>query len=860
MGNLDKPTVITMKDVLNDIVTIDLADKSSALGRGGEGYVFKGTLTRNINSGKRKDAQPHNELAFEPKDVSVKFFRITDPMDLFDKKMGTQTRLSNELFTSRLKELKYIRALSHFCIQNFLSHGKLNLSANHSLRNPLNLTNSPIKELYFAVYEYIDGPVLCDLLEGKHEFSGITRDDLLSYLDDIVHAMDHLHRLDIMHFDINSKNIVVDIRNNKAILVDFSLCKCLPCRDDELTTVVLTESMPAKLREIIKKAFPLEGGSHAESICARRNDYREIVFPWLDLYHFGMLLKEMASSDYLTGRSMLSSFDVDYMNRLGSELAPKPDKITDIDQVRMHYKGMSCEFILEKLKTLKHRGTRFLSLGSLEALPPRRIIRNKGLVVTRSDIYSLINHPVMWRLGEMNQLSLLTNVFTSASQTRYDHLLSTLQCIQRVLPYLIEDPTFCYVMNDKAIARLEAVAVLHDINHFPFLHYFQETGVVDITQQSVARHYLNLKIDYEGETVSIVDLLERMDIGLNAENLIAILFGGKPADDLCPQDQIISSIINGPIDIDKCAYLVDDADFSGLSFGKSIDIHGLFDNVKVAKCEKKMRLIFSWNSRAAIEDMCISRMHCFERLYWQHTNRAMETMIIHVLHRIFTDSYRPNNDRNSSVEEPSESNDVTSPLFRHYLDRTLFAGEAEAIKVLTEMHEKKFPGEKCIIAGLHENRNLTYKLINEYTFDTRAHKSELLFGLCNDKLGVSTRKMVIQKLSDELTKYLAEKKHQIHIDEGEVIIDIPNRPISLGGDIPVYLDEKRIINLATVEYSPVLKAAEDSFAIMQRTIRVYISPRIRNSIGKAFFVKNNAELAEKFRKSIWESSDPQEIS
>lgn len=71
-------------------------------------------------------------------------------------------------------------------------------------------------------------------------------DEKRTYLEDVKKGVTHLHSLNLVHGDLNPSNIMVDSRNNKAVIMDFDSCRPLgqPMGDKAGTTGWCSEDCP----------------------------------------------------------------------------------------------------------------------------------------------------------------------------------------------------------------------------------------------------------------------------------------------------------------------------------------------------------------------------------------------------------------------------------------------------------------------------------------------------------------------------------------------------------------------------------------------------------------------------------------
>ena len=97
-------------------------------------------------------------------------------------------------------------------------------------------------------------------------------------------------------------------------------------------------------------------------------------------------------------------------------------------------------------------------------------------------------------------------------------------------------------------------------------------------------------------------------------------------------DQIISSLINSGVDVDKLSYLSLDSERSGLGFAAGVDISRLLSSMRVVEWDKRdhgrsvkvgHHIAFAQSSLPLIEELVTARVRGFRELYWCDENRAM---------------------------------------------------------------------------------------------------------------------------------------------------------------------------------------------------------------------------------------------
>ena len=179
------------------------------------------------------------------------------------------------------------------------------------------------------------------------------------------------------------------------------------------------------------------------------------------------------------------------------------------------------------------------------------------------------------------------------------------------------------------------------------------------------------------------DILESYD--LSPERFKRLVYQGFD-DQECEVDQVISSIVNSGVDVDKLSYLRLDAHFTGVPYGRAIDVQTLLKAATVAPIERRFHLAYGERAISALEQVVFARFWNFRTIYWHHTNRALMAMVLSVVRDVY----------------------AGRPGVTDYLRQTLFSGEWAAMRYLDAEH-RRHPGGPSILDGLEHDRGLIYK-------------------------------------------------------------------------------------------------------------------------------------------------------
>jgi HD superfamily phosphohydrolase len=273
------------------------------------------------------------------------------------------------------------------------------------------------------------------------------------------------------------------------------------------------------------------------------------------------------------------------------------------------------------------------------------------------------------------------------------------------------------------------------------------------------------------------------------DEVLAIL--GK--DKSTPARSILSSVLSGPIDIDKMDYLYRDSLHAGVPYGQNFDTPRLIRSLCLN--EAGDRLAITHKGRTAAELMVISRYTMFSEVYWHHAVRSATSMFQraffewHQLHRDDTDF-----DQQWCQMSESDERSLVERLQRgqpsgigHQLLQDLFGPVRRLYKRVSNY--------SC--------------LENPHLYQTLAHRSYPDLVACGNRLG----DLLGAKLNETITP-------------GQILIDAPPVGLEVQFDIEVYYE-------ATEQYRPlgevsplVNTLAKRQFDDHVKQVRVFAEPSL----------------------------------
>ena len=217
------------------------------------------------------------------------------------------------------------------------------------------------------------------------------------------------------------------------------------------------------------------------------------------------------------------------------------------------------------------------------------------------------------RLARISQLGLVSLVYPAAIHTRFEHSLGVYRLALLYLRQLCGDERFTASVGPEDAELFILAALLHDLGHWPFCH-----PIEDIRLSSVPSHELFANsFLLEGELADVI----RDEWSVSPREVVALL-SEKPRD---TASRILTSMLSGPIDIDKMDYLFRDSLHAGVPYGRHFDQQRLLGSLCLN--EAGDGLAISDKGKTAAELMVFARYVMFSEVYWHHGVRSATAML-----------------------------------------------------------------------------------------------------------------------------------------------------------------------------------------------------------------------------------------
>ncbi len=257
-----------------------------------------------------------------------------------------------------------------------------------------------------------------------------------------------------------------------------------------------------------------------------------------------------------------------------------------------------------------------LSLPELRALDTRQSlvrIPHETDVPLTDRVRQVIDCPEFRRLARISQLGLVSLVYPAANHTRLEHSLGVYRNALLYLKQLAGDTRFAATITEADAEAFLAAALLHDVGHWPFCHAIEDIALPGVpTHELFANSFL-----LEGE---LADTL-RDDWNLQPRDVTSLLSGKATG----TRQRILSSMLSGPIDIDKMDYLVRDSLHAGVPYGRNFDQQRLIGSLCLNEAGDSLAI--TDKGRTAAEMMVFARYVMFSEVYWHHAVRSATAML-----------------------------------------------------------------------------------------------------------------------------------------------------------------------------------------------------------------------------------------
>ncbi len=240
-------------------------------------------------------------------------------------------------------------------------------------------------------------------------------------------------------------------------------------------------------------------------------------------------------------------------------------------------------------------------------------------------VQALLQAREVQRLRRIRQLGLASLAYPGADHTRFSHALGAAHVMTRLVARLRqldgELPYWQRLTSERARDAVVA-ALLHDVGHGPFSHLFEAAVPNAHHHESWSKRIL---LDPQTE---VHQILAAADPAMPTR--LTQLIAGEHA---LPY---LAHAVSGTFDVDRCDYLLRDAYFTGVSYGR-FDLDWLLRSLRFGRPSPSgaapTLAVDGLKGVPAIESFVLARLFMFQQVYFHKASRASEWALGRILSR-----------------------------------------------------------------------------------------------------------------------------------------------------------------------------------------------------------------------------------
>ena len=395
------------------------------------------------------------------------------------------------------------------------------------------------------------------------------------------------------------------------------------------------------------------------------------------------------------------------------------------------------------------------------------------------------------RLKQISQLGMVSFVYPAANHNRFEHSLGVYRNSLLFLRQFARQEKFTSLVSSRDAEVLILAALLHDVGHWPYCHPIEDIQIEGLrSHESFASEYIKrdsiascLKEDWQVEPQAVIDVIN------------------KKKDS--PVQAVLSSILSGPIDIDKLDYLYRDSLHAGVPYGQNFDALRLIRSLCLN--ENSDRLAITSKGRTAAELMVFARYVMFSEVYWHHAVRSATAMF----QRAFFLWHQ-------QVSGTAEFDGLVNQMFESSEFKMIELMIDSLNGAAKDSSESEKGSAKSLLEKLFGPNRQLYKRVANYSFN----ENELIY------------KKIAQKpygwlvaCSEKLVG-LIENETAKAVDANAILIDAPPVGLEVQFNVDVYYsktDSYRKLG----EVSPVVNTlAKQQFDDFVKQVRIFASKEV----------------------------------
>lgn len=241
-------------------------------------------------------------------------------------------------------------------------------------------------------------------------------------------------------------------------------------------------------------------------------------------------------------------------------------------------------------------------------------------------IQALLEAREVQRLRRVRQLGLTSLAYPGADHTRFSHALGTAHVMSRYIDRIravSQNLPFWQRLTTERARDALAAALLHDVGHGPFSHLFEAAMPRGPRHEDWSERIV---LD---EVTEVHQVLRNVDPQMPAR--VASLIRGRH------ELPYLAHAVSGTFDVDRCDYLLRDAHFTGVNYGR-FDLDWLLRSFTLAPHQGASSAptlaIDGTKGLPAIESFTLARLFMFQQVYFHKAGRTSEWLLARILDRV----------------------------------------------------------------------------------------------------------------------------------------------------------------------------------------------------------------------------------
>lgn len=566
-------------------------------------------------------------------------------------------------------ERQVLPMLEHANIISLVDSGIFDIAIGKDVR-PLSFIVEPLIPEAKSLREYVNENLT---LSGVKDVTPSMTDQSLRRLVDLVHqwvgALALVHKKGYVYLDLKPDNALVD-RDGHLVSIDFGSVQKIDKNSNASVDIFVTKYF----------AHPVLTTKLARGTSENRVRYgvmRKELTENLDFYSLGksilylleaLVQKEAHPHDFpqrplFRSLHFLATRLLDGENSKRKKTLPEP--VTKDEKAVVKEETLGEVFI--GLEAEDYKDIHYVNLEDVlidldkeygswnpENVIPElstfskdvmRVVPDVNTVMTPR-LRDIIEHPLVARLKAVSQLGLVSLVYTTADHSRYDHILGAYTYSASYIKSLFHDsqnPMFRNLVDERHIKGALLAALLHDLGQYPLAHDLEEVSpkifshsglsiqlLKDDTANKDGKRLIDLIQDKDSWNVDLSCVEEILGAHTHASS------SQKKLTEIRPKDfkaEMISALIDGPIDADKADYIIRDSTQCRIPYGEQLDIERLLRVMTLVRIPSyfgsghKLTIGVYEKGRASADSFGLARYLLHSSVYWHHTSRIIKSML-----------------------------------------------------------------------------------------------------------------------------------------------------------------------------------------------------------------------------------------